>query len=223
MIEKNNKLIMSRIPRHIADLIAGGETQTLDFKFEISDAKKIAKTLVAFANTDGGTLLIGVKDNGVIAGVRSDEEIYMIDAAAKMYCNPKINYDVTTWNIDGKQVLEIKIAKGKARPYSAKEKNDKWKSYVRVFDQNFVANNVLTRYWKEKNTREVILNYTREIEFLLDYLSDYQHITIKDFCRRAEISCKKAENVLVDLLILNIIKIKINDGNYYYQIVEKED
>ena len=66
-------------------LIAQGEHQQQDFKYEISDARKIARTLSAFANTDGGRLLIGVKDNGKIAGVRSDEEIYMVEAAASRY------------------------------------------------------------------------------------------------------------------------------------------
>ena len=64
---------------YIHALIAEGEHQQQDFKFEISDARKIAKTLSAFANTDGGRLLIGVKDNGKIAGVRSEEEKYMIE------------------------------------------------------------------------------------------------------------------------------------------------
>ena len=68
--------------QYIYALIAEGEHQQQDFKFEISDARKIAKTLSAFSNTDGGRLLIGVKDNGKIAGVRSDEEQYMIEAAA---------------------------------------------------------------------------------------------------------------------------------------------
>ena len=63
---------------YIHILIAEGEHQQQDFKFEISDARKIARTLSAFSNTDGGRLLIGVKDNGKIAGVRSDEEKYMI-------------------------------------------------------------------------------------------------------------------------------------------------
>lgn len=67
---------------YIHALIAQGEHQQQDFKFEISDICKIAKTLSAFANTDGGRLLIGVKDNGKIAGVRSEEEQYMIEAAA---------------------------------------------------------------------------------------------------------------------------------------------
>lgn len=57
----------------IEALIEQGEHQQLDFKFEVSDSKKIARTLSAFANTDGGRLLIGVKDNGNISGVRSEE------------------------------------------------------------------------------------------------------------------------------------------------------
>ena len=73
---------------YLQQLIAEGEHQQQDFKFEISDARKIARSLSAFSNTDGGRLLIGVKDNGRIAGVRSEEEIYMIEAAAKLYCRP---------------------------------------------------------------------------------------------------------------------------------------
>ena len=60
-------------------LIDQGEHQQQDFKFEVSDSKKIARTLSAFANTDGGRLLIGVKDNGHISGIKSEEEYYMID------------------------------------------------------------------------------------------------------------------------------------------------
>ena len=72
--------------RHFIDLlISEGEHQQQDFKFEISNAKKIAKSLSAFANTDGGRLLIGVKDNGKIAGIQSEEELYMIEAAADLY------------------------------------------------------------------------------------------------------------------------------------------
>ena len=87
---------------YIHTLIAEGEHQQQDFKFEISDARKIAKTLSAFANTDGGRLLIGVKDNGRIAGVRSEEEKYMIEAAAQLYCIPEIDYTLQTY-ISGRQ------------------------------------------------------------------------------------------------------------------------
>ena len=73
---------------YIRNLISGGENQQLDFKYAINDSRKIARSLVAFANTDGGRLLIGVRDNGSIAGIRSDEEMYMVDTAAHLFCRP---------------------------------------------------------------------------------------------------------------------------------------
>ena len=76
---------------YIESLIEQGESQVLDFKYNINDSKKIAKSLVAFANTNGGTLLIGVRDNGSIAGIRTDEELYMLEAAAEVYSKPKID------------------------------------------------------------------------------------------------------------------------------------
>lgn len=85
----------------------------LDFKFEISDSKKIARSLVAFANTDGGRLLIGVKDNGVISGIRSEEEKHMIQTAAELYCQPQVDYYVKEWEINGKTVLEVIVPKSK--------------------------------------------------------------------------------------------------------------
>ena len=82
------------MPDYIKRLIAEGEHQMLDFKFEVSDFRKIARTLVAFSNTDGGRLLVGVKDNGTIAGVRSEEEYFMIEGAARIYCKPEVHFKV---------------------------------------------------------------------------------------------------------------------------------
>ena len=74
---------------YIQNLIEEGEHEHQDFKFKISDARKIARSISAFANNSGGHLLIGVKDNGKVVGVESDEEIYMIEQAASMYCQPE--------------------------------------------------------------------------------------------------------------------------------------
>ena len=87
---------------YIKNLILSGENQQLDFKFEISDSRKIAKTLVAFSNTDGGKLLIGVKDNGRIAGIRTDEEFFMVQAAADLYCKPEVSFESKRWVVEGK-------------------------------------------------------------------------------------------------------------------------
>ena len=76
--EMNSKLIK---------MIAEGEHQRQDFKYCINDSRKIARSMVAFSNADGGRLLLGVRDNGSVAGVKSDEEYYMAEAAANFIVN----------------------------------------------------------------------------------------------------------------------------------------
>ena len=107
--------------------IEEGEHQQQDFKFEVSDSRKIARTLSAFANTDGGRLLIGVKDNGVVAGVRSEEEYYMIEAASQMYTRPEVPFSAKRWELEGKTVLEVDIAPCPERPYTAPDKDGHYK------------------------------------------------------------------------------------------------
>lgn len=196
----------------IQKLIQQGEHQQLDFKFEISDARKIARSMVAFANTDGGTLLIGVKDNGNIAGIRSEEEIYMIDAAATLYCKPEIKFSVKTWNENGKSVLEINISKSISPPHYAKDENGKWLVYIRVNDQNLLANSVWLKVLKRKQNPEgTIIRYREEEKILLDYLSIHKNISIEKFCCIALIPENKARTILVNLIALNILKMIITE------------
>lgn len=137
---------------YIHTLIAEGEHQQQDFKFEISDARKIAKTLSAFANTDGGRLLIGVKDNGRIAGVRSEEEKYMIEAAAQLYCIPEIDYTLQTYIVEGKQVLVATIEENPHKPVYAKDENGKPLAYLRIKDENILATPIHLRVWQQSGS-----------------------------------------------------------------------
>ena len=52
--------------QYLQRLISEGEHQQQDFKYRVSDARKLARSVSAFANTDGGRLLIGVRDDGHI-------------------------------------------------------------------------------------------------------------------------------------------------------------
>ncbi|HKJ41014.1 MAG TPA: ATP-binding protein, partial [Sunxiuqinia sp.] len=114
------------VSHYLSKLILEGEHQQQDFKYCISDARKIAKSLVAFANTNGGRLLIGVKDNGNIAGVRSEEEYYMVESAAKIYSKPEIDFSTRQHLVDKKTVLEVHIERSEKRPHFAKNDEGKW-------------------------------------------------------------------------------------------------
>jgi hypothetical protein len=198
-------------------LIEQGEHQQLDFKFEVNDSKKIARTLSAFANTDGGRLLIGVKDNGLIAGVRSEEEYYMIEAASKMYTRPEVPFTATRWDIRGKTVLEIYIPPCPGKPYAAPDKDDRYQAYIRVHDENMPANEILLLAWKkELEPQGVLLEISRPVEKLLHYLDQYPYIHISHFCRMAHISYHTARNILSDLMATGTLRYGVVDKRIVY-------
>ncbi|HOH99965.1 MAG TPA: ATP-binding protein [Bacteroidales bacterium] len=203
----------------ILSLINQGEHQQLDFKFEISDSRKIARTLVAFSNTDGGKLLIGVKDNGNIAGVRSDEEFYMVQAAAEMYCRPKIEFTTREWEINGKMVLEVTIPRRNDGPFSAQDEHGKWLIYIRVQDQNILANKIWIKVWKRRKAQQATwVRYTDAEKSLLQYLEQHPRITMSGFLKLAGLPKYKAETVLVNLICLNILDMTINDKGVWYHL-----
>jgi predicted HTH transcriptional regulator len=204
---------------YIRELIAKGENQNLDFKFEISDARKIARTLSAFANTDGGKLLIGVKDNGVITGIRTDEEEYMIESAAHLYCKPKINYTLQKWNVDGRWVLEAIIKKSKNRPHFAKDDKGKWVAFVRVADQNFQANRIILKVWNNTSkTKGTLLKYGKEEKALIAYLENNPFITFSKFTRIAHTTRQIAETILVKMISLNVVDIQVTEKGVLYKL-----
>lgn len=203
--------------KRVIDLIKQGEHQTLDFKHSINDSKKIARSLVAFANTDGGILLIGVKDNGSIVGVNSEEEYYMIEAAAQMYCNPEVHFDVTKWTINGKTVLEISVKPSKKRPHKAPDKNGVYKAFVRLKDENLVATPIQLRIWKaDRHRKSIRMALTERENALFDYFKTNERITVNQYSRIGFMSRADAEKILVDLTVLRMISYVANPEEEYF-------
>jgi hypothetical protein len=207
------------VSRYIFDLIEQGEHQNQDFKFEISDSKKIAKTVSAFANTDGGRLLVGVKDNGKIAGVRSDEEYHMIEAAAQLYCKPEVRFDVQNHMVHGKTVMEISIEEQPSiKPVLAKNDEGKWDAYIRVKDENFLASSVIRKIWAQQNSDEaVFLTYTDHERELLSYIGSHDSITVSRYIRLSQLPRREAEKIIVDLVLLDILIYEVSEKGTHFR------
>jgi predicted HTH transcriptional regulator len=204
---------------YIQNLIEEGEHLRQDFKFEISDVRKIAKTLVAFANTSGGKLLVGVKDNGKIAGIRSEEEIYMVEAAAGLYCKPEVSFTARKWVINGLSILEVDIPKGEKKPYLAKSIEGKWLAYIRVKDENYLVNAIQLRVWKNEDRKKgIFLPITEKEKLLLKYLELNENISLDGFCKLATLNRKKASDILVRLISIEEIEIVYSGENILYQV-----
>ena len=204
---------------YIHALIAEGEHQQQDFKFEISDARKIAKSLSAFANTKGGRLLIGVKDNGRIAGVRSEEEVYMIEAAAQLYCSPEVNYSLQTYIVEGRQVLLVTIEETPHKPVYAKDETGKPLAYLRIKDENILATTIHLRVWQQSDSpRGELICYTEREQLLLDLLEQGQLISLNRYCRQAHISRRAAEHLLAKFVRYDIVEPVFENHKFYFRM-----
>ncbi len=207
--------------KYLRSLIAEGEHQELDFKFEISDARKIARTLSAFSNTNGGRLLIGVKDNGRIAGVRSDEEFYMAQSAATLYCKPEVQFLTRSYMLEGKSVLEIYIPAVKNKPVYAHDDNKRWMAYVRVADQNALAGIVQLQIWKEADReRGRLLEFTRSEEILLRYLEGKEGVSLSKIQRDMGFQRKELVTLMTKLVLFSVVEMHYIDANSCFRLSE---
>ncbi len=197
--------------------IEEGEHQQQDFKFRIDDSKKIARTLSAFANTDGGRLLIGVKDNGKITGIDPSEEIHLIEAAAEMYCSPKIIWEHRVWQEDLKLVLEIYVPKSIEKPILAIDEDGKWRAFLRSKDETLLANKIIVFYWKQKEKKHQKPERIGEEETqLLQLIDSNNPITLSKLYKLSELKNKRIDQLLVLFLTWDLIQYTVNENGTYF-------
>ena len=207
---------------YLQRLIEQGENQQLDFKYCVSDSRKIARTLSAFSNSDGGRILIGVRDNGSIAGIRSDEEIYMVDTAAHLFCRPEITYTIKQHVTGGKTFLEVEVMKGNKRPYQVKDESGRWLAYFRHNDQNLLANRVLLQVWrKEEKKKGVLVKFGKAENTLMDYLKRNGSVTLSKFKQISKISSYRAEAILANLILFKVLRMNSSEKGFTYELTQK--
>ena len=191
----------------------------LDFKYCISDPQKIARTLSAFSSTAGGKLLIGVRDNGSLAGVRSDEEYYMIDAAARLHCDPEVTIRTRNHTVNGKNILEVEVPKSNIIPVKARDEHGRWKAYFRQNDQNFMADRVILQVWRRSvKSRGLLLRFEETENLLLNHLRSEGRITVEEFRNLTGINARRAEKILSDFILCGLITYEASERGIFYRL-----
>lgn len=204
---------------YIQQLVDEGEHIQQDFKFEISDARKIARSLSAFANTEGGRLLIGVKDNGKIAGIRSEEEIYMIEAAASMYCQPPLKVSTTSYQVEGKTVLEAIIQEEENKPVYAIDNDNKRRAYLRIHDENILASPVHLQVWEQqKKKKGTFVAFTPKEQELLDILKEKGNLTLNQCCKSCSLNRQTICRLLANFIRFDLVSAKFSSHKFYFKL-----
>lgn len=154
---------MSLTKADIDRLVAAGESATLELKTSIPNPDVIASHLAAFANTDGGVLLIGVKEPSTIVGVNSRRAEQAISAAlAKLH--PKISVEsgaVRHGNVD---VTYVKVQKSPSLVTSSGGYYARYGTSIRPLTADEIRASHISNASIEKSLSELSANSARQAE-----------------------------------------------------------
>ena len=204
--------------KYLLSLISEGEHQQQDFKYRVDDARKLARSVSAFANTDGGRLLIGVRDDGRIAGVRTEGEIYVMHQAAYKYCQPEASIQFDTYHAEGNAVVIATVPPSNKRPICAPDEDGRMRAYIRIKDENIVASPVLFELWCESQEPQgALITYDDDIRRLLEVMQG--QYTLKQIVRLVRLPRRKVVSLLAHLIHFGTVKWEYEDQEFFFSLV----
>ncbi|MDE6109270.1 MAG: hypothetical protein K2F72_03170 [Muribaculaceae bacterium] len=90
-----------------------------------------------------------MKDNGTVAGVRNEEDIYVVEQAATLYCRPEQHVEFDAFRVDASAVvIRATIAPSATRPVQARDSDGRWMAFYRVADENIHAHPLMVTAWR---------------------------------------------------------------------------
>jgi predicted HTH transcriptional regulator len=212
--------------RDVNDMIEEGEGFTIEFKRRISSPEKIARTLISFANTRGGTILFGVDDDGSIVGVESEKsEIEMIGIAAKEFCDPPVEAVIDIVPFDGLDVIVCAVHESRTKPHYFLGDRDNvngesTRVYIRVNDNTMMASREVVKILRDENPDEppLTVNIGRNEKRLFEFLDQNERITLREFGRLVNISDRRASRILVSLVRAGVIRIHTREKEEFFTL-----
>lgn len=110
-------------PSDIEEIISRGENERVEFKQDwFKKPEEFIETVVAFANTCGGSIFVGVDDNGKVVGVEHDKLEEGVQSRLRDTCEPMPEVRIEKKEIQGKTIWIIQVAEGKDKPYNYKNR-----------------------------------------------------------------------------------------------------
>ncbi len=208
----------------VKNLAQTGEGMYLEFKRTIPSAYKIAREIAAFANTKGGTLLIGVDDDKSLVGVMGyQEEEFLLDKAAQKLCKPAVDIKIEIVHFGDRDLLVIKVPEVTDKPVYVKGDGEQI-VFMREKDQNKVASKELIEIIKKRNSDEgITFEYGPEEQKLFRYLNEYGEITVKKFAQIVNITRERASATLVNLVAAEILNLTRKDNTDYFTYSQKSE
>jgi len=201
-------------------LVKTGEGTYLEFKRTISSPEKIARELAAFANTRGGTMLIGVDDDKTLLGVESFyEQEFLLDKAINYCCIPALKTTVETVTYKDRDIIIVTVDEAEVKPVYV-EQEGKRSVFVRDKDKSRQASREVEMVLRNATSRNGIrFEYGPNEQRLFRYLSEYQRITVREFSNLVNISPRRASRILVNLVSAGILNLFSQEKTQYFSLI----
>jgi len=206
--------------RRLNKLVASGENLHVEFKRKATHPEKIVRELIAFANTDGGSLMIGVDDDGSIPGVKYPEEEWLsVRTALSKHCRPSLHVQPVTIRMSEKKyVVVLEVEKSSRRPHRLKVDQQRYETYVRVADKSVKASREMREIIRlAKKERNIHFSYGDAEKLLMHHLATHSTITLQDFKKIAHLSSFHASRKLITLVLANVLAITPTDKGDLYR------
>lgn len=208
--------------RELKKLVAEGEDLQLEFKRKAAYPEKIVRELIAFANTEGGTLLIGVDDNKSIPGIRHpEEEAHVVRESLNKFCRPLLAYNESFISIpDNRFIVRFDVPPSSKRPHFLVLGKEPRSTFVRVKDMSIKASSEMeeiVRRSKKKN--DIRFTFGDEEKKLMEYLDKQPAITLAEYRNFSGLNRFQASRKLILLVLANVLKIIASEkGDLYSRV-----
>ena len=141
--------------------------------------------------------MIGVRDDGHLSGVRSEEEVYMMQVAAEVYCKPTVQISFERLVAGGRQIVIAHVPVSDHKPIRALCDDGRYRAFIRMADENIVASPVHVRIWKdEQSPRGQVFSYSDIENKVFSALHTDKFLTLNQVVRRSGV---KRPQVIVTL------------------------
>ena len=201
-------------------LCNGGEGQYVEFKQNANHPNQIIEEVVGFANSKGGSLLVGVDDNGNPGGLKfAEDDAIFLAAYINQNVDPQPAFEYSFIAINkSKSVIQFKIQSGNKKPYGFK-KGDTKKVFYRIGDLCIQASRELKNILRSSNHNwGQIIKYTELENQLLKLLEPGIQLSKAQIIKKMKFTSRQISDCLVRLVTARVLKIipAVDDDLYEY-------
>lgn len=210
--------------KKLIELIEEGEGFHTEFKQRFSDYPKIAKEMIAFANSKGGYIIVGIDDDKSIYGVPSEKsEAELLNQTAKEQCEPPIEIKFHYSELEHREIVVAEIPESKNKPHRLQDYKPEIdlntaQVFIRVNDKSVPASKEMIKILQARSSETELKKYAvgKTEKAVFDYLVSNDSITVKTLGEIANISNRRASRTLIKLVRANMLNVHTKDNGEDY-------